>query len=133
MGTSEFYRVVEEMPEVLDSLVVDTGELGERGRLRLFMVLRDGVQLDEIMSDRVKETLRTALSPRHVPDEIYAIPENPMTLNGKKLEVPVKRVLMGIPLDKAVSINAVSNPDAFRFFLELAESLNPMFRPDDII
>ena len=133
MGTSEYYRVVEKMPEVLDSLVVDTGELGRQGRLLLFVVLRGGAQLDEAMRGRIKELLRRELSPRHVPDEMYAISENPTTLNGKKLEVPVKRILMGTPLETAVSRDAVSNPESLRFFLELAGPLSSGSRSRDTV
>ncbi len=123
MGTSEFYRVVEELPEVADSLVVDTGRLGEEGRLFLFVVLRAGASLDEGLRARIRERLRRELSPRHVPDEIYAIAEVPRTLNGKKMEVPVKRILSGTPVEKAVSRDAMSNPQALNFFVELAQKL----------
>jgi acetoacetyl-CoA synthetase len=119
MGTSEFYRVVEDVPEVLDSLAVDTGQLGSEGQLLLFVVLREGQTLDEQLKARIKSRMRTDLSPRHVPDEIYAIPEIPRTLNGKKVEVPVKRILAGTPAAQAVSADAMSNPDALRFFVDL--------------
>jgi acetoacetyl-CoA synthetase len=119
MGTSEFYRVVEELPEVLDSLVVDTGHLNREGRLLLFVVLRDGRSLEETLKARIRERLRAELSPRHLPDEIYAIPEVPRTLNGKKLEVPVKRILDGASAEEAVSADAMSNPEALRFFVDL--------------
>ncbi len=123
IGTSELYRVVEEMPEVLDSLVVDTGELGREGRVLLFVVLRAGVELDAALRARITQRLREALSPRHCPDEIYAIAEVPRTINGKKLEVPVKRILNGTPAEAAVSPDAMSNPQALRFFVELAGRL----------
>ncbi len=120
MGTSEFYRVVEELPEVQDSLVIDTSRLGGEGRLLLFLVLRPGAHLDDALKERIGQQLRRELSPRHVPDEIQAIQEVPRTLNGKKLEVPVKRILTGTPPEKAVSAGAVANPDALRFFVERA-------------
>jgi acetoacetyl-CoA synthetase len=120
MGTSEFYRVVEELPEVQDSLVIDTSRLGGEGRLLLFVVLRPGAQLDDVLKGRIAQQLRRQLSPRHVPDEIHAVQEVPRTLNGKKLEVPVKRILTGTPPEKAVSAGAVANPDALRFFVEQA-------------
>jgi acetoacetyl-CoA synthetase len=120
IGTAEFYRVVEELPEVAESLVVDTSELGQEGRLLLFVVLRDGATLDDGLADRLRAVLRTQLSPRHVPDLIEAVPEIPRTLNGKKLEVPVKRLLAGTPLDKAVSIGAVANPESLRTFTDFA-------------
>jgi acetoacetyl-CoA synthetase len=120
MGTSEFYRVVEELPEVADSLVVDTGRLGEEGRLLLFVVLRDGVRLDEGLHDRITEALRSELSPRHVPDEIHAIPEVPRTLSGKKLEVPVKKILTGSPPEEAARADSLANPRSLDFFVQLA-------------
>jgi acetoacetyl-CoA synthetase len=124
IGTSEFYRVVEEMPEVLDSLVVDTGRLGREGRLLLFVVLRDGAALDTSLRSGIRQRLREAMSPRHVPDEIYAIPEVPRTINGKKLEVPIKRILDGTPAEAACSPDAMSNPQALRFFEDLAQKMS---------
>jgi acetoacetyl-CoA synthetase len=123
IGTSEFYRVVEDMPEVVDSLVVDTGRLGRPGRLLLFVVLEAGVTLDENLRARIKRRLREDLSPRHVPDGIYSIPGVPRTLSGKKLEVPVKRILDGTPPDAACSPDAMSNPQTLAFFVDLAAQL----------
>jgi acetoacetyl-CoA synthetase len=120
MGTAELYRVVEGLDEIVDSLVVDVSEPGGEGRLLLFVVLRPGVELDEELRRRVAAALRTELSPRHVPDEIHAIAEVPRTLSGKKLEVPVKRVLTGTPLDKAVSEGALANPKAIHEVVALA-------------
>ena len=120
MGTSEFYRVVAEIPEVLDSLVVDLGGLGSEDALLLFVVLKDRAVLDDGLKRRINQVLRTELSPRHVPDEIWSVPQIPTTLNGKKLEVPVKRILTGTAMDRAVSQGAVANPDALRFFVDLA-------------
>jgi acetoacetyl-CoA synthetase len=122
MGTSDFYRAVEEMPEVADSLVVDMSELGREGRLVLFVVAAPGFTLDEAMTDRIRKLLRTEVSPRHVPDEIIAVDAIPRTLNGKKLEVPVKRILGGMPLERAVSLGAVANPEAFQSFVDMATS-----------
>jgi acetoacetyl-CoA synthetase len=123
MGSSEFYRVVEELPEILDSLVVDTGQLGSEGRLLLFVVLRSGLSLNEQLQARIRGKLRQELSPRYVPDEIYVVPEVPCTLNGKKLEVPVKRILSGIPPEKVVTPDAISNPQSINFFVDLARRL----------
>jgi acetoacetyl-CoA synthetase len=120
MGTSEFYRVVEELPEVADSLVIDTGELGREGRLLLFIVLRQGAALDERLQAAIRDRLRAQLSPRHVPDEIHQITEVPRTLNGKKLEVPVKRILSGASPDRAASRDALANPAALDAFVRLA-------------
>jgi acetoacetyl-CoA synthetase len=122
MGTSEFYRVVEDLPEVLDSLVIDLSGLGEDGRLLLFVVLAEGASLDDALRERISSRLREDLSPRHVPDEIQAIPEVPRTLNGKKLEVPIKRILTGTPLDKALSAGAVANVASLEVFTRLSSS-----------
>ena len=108
MGTAEFYRVVEELPEIADSLVVEVDE--DDGKLVLFVVLRAGASLDEGLRRRLGSALRRELSPRHVPDRILAVAEIPKTLNGKKLEVPVKRLLAGQPITSAVSEGAVANP-----------------------
>jgi acetoacetyl-CoA synthetase len=104
---------------VLDSLVIDLSGLGEEGRLLLFVVLTEGTQLDDALRQRISSRLRTELSPRHVPDEIQAIPEVPRTLNGKKLEVPIKRILTGTALDKAVSAGAVANPASLEVFTRM--------------
>ncbi len=108
MGTSEFYRIVEQLPEIKDSLVVEVG--GDNAELVLFVVLAPDGKLDDALRRRINETLRRELSPRHAPDRILAVPEIPKTLNGKKLEIPVKRLLMGQPLAVAVSEGAVANP-----------------------
>ena len=123
MGTSDFYRVVDDVEEVLDSLVIDTGHAGRDGRLILFLVLRDGGALEDDLRGRIAARLRRDISPRHVPNEMYAVPEVPKTLNGKKMEVPVKRILSGEPADTAVSKDAMANPESLRPFLELAREL----------
>jgi acetoacetyl-CoA synthetase len=120
MGTSEFYRVVEGVDEITDSLVVDVSEPGGEGRLLLFVVLRPGVELDGELERRLRDLVRRELSPRHVPDEVHAIAEVPRTLSGKKLEVPVKRILTGVPLERAVSEGALANPDAIHAVVALA-------------
>jgi acetoacetyl-CoA synthetase len=116
MGTSEFYRVVERMPEVADSLVVDTGQLGAEGRLILYLVLADGCRLDDELTGRIKAALRAELSPRHAPDEIYQVPAVPRTLSGKKLEVPVRKILLGTPVREAADPDAIANPEVLELF-----------------
>ena len=130
LGTSDFYAVVEELPEVVDSLVVhlDPGEggaagdemgegIGEgMGELVLFVVLADGAALDDDLRARIATALRTELSPRHVPDRIEAVPAVPRTLSGKKLEVPVKRILQGLPPDEAASRGSLADPTALDWF-----------------
>jgi acetoacetyl-CoA synthetase len=115
MGTSEIYSVVESQPEVLDSLVVDVENC-----MRLFLVLRPGAELDDELVARLRARLREECSPRHVPDEIEAIPEVPRTLSGKKLEVPVKKILMGADPARAASRDSLANPDALDFFVDRA-------------
>jgi acetoacetyl-CoA synthetase len=127
MGTSEFYRVVESVPEVLGSLVIDTSGLGQAGkdasggRLLLFVVLREALVLDQALISLIREQIKTQLSPRYVPDAIFAVPEIPQTLNGKKMEVPVKRIFQGAEVTKSFSREAMSNPDSLKPFLEVAE------------
>ncbi|MGB8382088.1 MAG: acetoacetate--CoA ligase [Dermatophilaceae bacterium] len=114
MGTAEFYSVVEELPEIADSLVVDTGDL------LLFVVPVAGVTLDGELERKLRTAIRTGLSPRHVPDRIIAVPTVPRTLNGKKCEVPVKRILSGVPVDKAVARGSLADPGALEPFLAMA-------------
>jgi acetoacetyl-CoA synthetase len=121
LGTAEFYSLVEAMPEVADSLVVhleDPG--GGAGELLLFVTLRDGAVLDDSLRARIAAALRTGLSPRHVPDEIRAVPSVPRTLSGKKVEVPVKRILLGRPADEAAARDALVDPAALAPFEALA-------------
>jgi acetoacetyl-CoA synthetase len=116
MGTSEFYRVVEAFAEVGDSLVVDTGRLGREGKLILYIVPAPGRQLDEDLASRLRAALRAQLSPRHVPDEIHQVPGIPRTLSGKKLEVPVRKILLGTDPAEAVDPNALANPEVLSYF-----------------
>ena len=120
MGSAEFYRIVEELPEVRDALVVDLCVPRRGDRLLLFVALRDGCPLDDALRGRIAARLRADGSPRHVPDEIVAVPDLPRTLNGKKLEVPVKRILGGADPARAVSRASVANPEALDFFIRLA-------------
>jgi acetoacetyl-CoA synthetase len=122
MGTSEFYRVVEDLPEVEDSLVVDTSAAGVEGRLLLFVVLRDSARLEEVTAE-LRRRIRSQLSPRHVPDQVIAIDVVPRTLNGKKCEVPVKRVLAGVPVEQAVSAGSLKDAESMAPFVALASSV----------
>jgi acetoacetyl-CoA synthetase len=121
MGTADFYAVVEGFEEIVDSLVVDTTELGatDEGELLCFVVLAPGATLAEI-EGRLRQALRSELSPRHVPDRFVAVDAIPHTLNGKKCEVPVKRILSGVDPDRAVSRDALANPDSLDSFIQLA-------------
>ena len=117
MGTSEFYRIVEELPEVTDSLVIDTGTLGGEGRLVLYLVLAPGVRLDDELRKKIRSLLRSALSPRHVPDEMHEVPGVPRTLSGKKLEVPVRKILTGTPVSEAADRDSLANPDVLAYYV----------------
>jgi acetoacetyl-CoA synthetase len=122
MGTSEIYRAVLAVPEVLDALVVDVAKPGTDGWMPLFVVLRDGADLTDEVIAEITRRIREDCSPRHVPDEIRRIAEVPRTLSGKVLEVPVKRILMGTSPDQAASRESLANPEALDYFVELVES-----------
>ncbi|HET7012373.1 MAG TPA: acetoacetate--CoA ligase [Streptosporangiaceae bacterium] len=117
MGTSEFYRVVEEFDQVADSLVIDTGTLGTEGRLLLYLVLAPGFSLDDELVGKIKSALRSALSPRHVPDEFHEVPGVPRTLSGKKLEVPVRKILTGTPVSEAADPDSLANPEVLAYYV----------------
>ncbi len=119
MGTSELYRSVLALDEVVDALVVDVPD-GHGGRMTLFVVLRDGFVLDDALTTEIRRRIREDCSPRHVPDEVLAAPEIPRTLSGKILEVPVKRILMGARSDAVASRDSLANPDALAYFERLA-------------
>jgi acetoacetyl-CoA synthetase len=121
MGTADFYAIVEGHEQVIDSLVVDTTELSTAtdGELLCFLVLAPGATPAEVES-QLRQTLRAELSPRHVPDRFIVVREIPRTLNGKKCEVPVKRILAGVDPDQAVSRDALQNPESLATFIELA-------------
>jgi acetoacetyl-CoA synthetase len=120
MGTSEIYRATLGIPEVLDALVLDLPREGTEGWMPLFVVLRDGVELDDELIGTIRRRIREDCSPRHVPDEVRQISEVPRTLSGKVLEVPVKRILTGTPPEQAASRESLANPDALDYFVALA-------------
>ncbi len=123
MGTSEIYSAVDKVDEVSDSLVVDVPRDGGSSFMPLFVVLHEGVELDDDLKGRIKSSIKENASPRHVPNEIFAVPEIPKTLNGKKLEVPVKKILSGTPPEKAASKESLSNPESLDRFAELAGNM----------
>ncbi|HEY8707817.1 MAG TPA: acetoacetate--CoA ligase, partial [Burkholderiaceae bacterium] len=120
MGTAELYRAVELMPEVLDSLVVDLEYLGQESYMPLFVVLRDGLVLDAALTRRLKDSIKTALSARHVPSEMFQVSAVPRTLSGKKMELPVKKLLMGTPPEQVFKLDAMANADCVAWFAEFA-------------
>ncbi len=123
MGTSEIYRAVSSVDDVVDALVVDVPRPGTEGWMPLFVVLREGSELTDELSKEIGRRIREQCSPRHVPNEVFAITEVPRTLSGKALEVPVKRILMGTPIDKAASRDSLANPASLDYFVELARRL----------
>jgi acetoacetyl-CoA synthetase len=122
IGTSEIYRAVLSLPEVVDALVVDVPREGQESWLPLFVVLRDGAELDDALVAEIRRRVREDCSPRHLPSEIQAIAEVPRTLSGKLLEVPVKRILMGHPPEQAASRDSLANPAALDHFVGLARA-----------
>jgi acetoacetyl-CoA synthetase len=125
MGTSEIYRAVASVPDVLDSLVVDVPRPGTEGWMPLFVVLREDAELDDELTAEIKRRIREQCSPRHVPNEVLQIAEVPRTLSGKVLEVPVKRILMGEDPAKAASRDSLANPDSLDYFVELSSKTAP--------
>ena len=121
MGTSELYSAIEALPEVLDSMVVDLEYLGRESYMPLFVVLRPGHALDDAMKMRLNQAVKTALSPRFVPNEIFAVPEIPRTLSGKKQELPIKKLLLGQPLEKVVNRDAMANPACLDWYVAFAQ------------
>jgi len=120
MGTSEIYSAVDKVDEVSDSLVVDVPRDGGSSFMPLFVVLQEGVELDDDLKGRIRSSIKENASPRHVPNEIFAVSDIPRTLNGKKLEVPVKKILSGTPPEEAASKESLSNPESLDHFAELA-------------
>ena len=128
MGTSELYSAVEALPEVLDSLVVDLEYLGRESYMPLFVVLRPGLALDDALRARINGAIRTALSPRFVPDDIFSVAEVPRTLSGKKQELPIKKLLLGQPIEKVVNKDAMANPGCLDWYVAFAAERAGMLR-----
>ena len=117
MGTAELYRAIEAVPEVLDSLVVDLSYLGRASYMPLFVQLRPGLQLNNDLRGKIADAIRDAVSARFVPDEIFEVPEIPRTLTGKKMELPVRNLLLGKAPDKVASRDAMANPASLDYFI----------------
>ncbi|MBC7648149.1 MAG: acetoacetate--CoA ligase [Vitreoscilla sp.] len=120
MGTSELYSAIEALPEVLDAMVVDLEYLGRDSYMPLFVVLREGIALDDAMTAKLNNAIKTALSPRFVPNDIFLVLEIPRTLSGKKQELPIKKLLLGQPVDKVVNKDAMANPACLDWYVEFA-------------
>jgi acetoacetyl-CoA synthetase len=121
MGTSEIYSAVEALPEVLDSMVVDLEYLGRESFMPLFVVLRPGLALDDALKGRIHDAIRQQLSPRFVPNETLRVEAIPRTLSGKKQELPIKKLMLGQPLEKVVNKDAMANPDCLDWYVRYAE------------
>ena len=124
MGTSEIYRVVESFDEILDSLIIDLEFHGRDSFMPLFLVLKEGVVLNEDLKTRIADRLRRDVSPRHIPNDMLTIDEVPYTLSGKKMEVPIRKILLGMEVELAANLGAMRNPKAIDFFLEYATQLS---------
>jgi len=121
MGTSEIYSAVESLPEVMDSMVVDLEYLGRESYMPLFVVLRPGLTLDAVLTTRIEQAIRQALSPRFLPNAIFQVAEIPRTLSGKKQELPIKKLMLGHPLEKVVNKEAMANPSCLDWYLSMAQ------------
>lgn len=124
MGTSEIYQAVERIPEVTDSLIIDLELLGRDSYMPLFVVLRPSTTLDDDLIRRINAQIRAEISPRHVPNAIFVIEEVPYTLSGKKMEVPVRKILLGHPVEKAANLGAMRNPQSIAYFVQFAQQIN---------
>lgn len=120
MGTSELYSAVEALPEVLDSMVVDLEYLGRESYMPLFVVLRDGIALDEAIKGAINGAIRSALSPRFVPNGVFQVAEIPRTLSGKKQELPIKKLLLGQPIERVINKDAMANPGCLAWYVDFA-------------
>jgi acetoacetyl-CoA synthetase len=121
MGTSELYSAVEALPEVMDSMVVDLEYLGKESYMPLFVVLRPGIALDDALKAKLNNAIKVALSPRFIPNEIFQVAEIPRTLSGKKQELPIKKLMLGQPLEKVVNRDAMANPGCLDWYVDLAK------------
>ena len=122
MGTSEFYSIVEELPQIVEALVIDTGGFGREDKLLLFVVTIEANVLDDSLKAIIHKKLRTLASPRHLPDAIYEVPAIPRTLTGKKIEIPIKKIFSGLPVDQVVQRNSLSNPESLDYFIHFYEN-----------
>ncbi|MBS4215033.1 acetoacetate--CoA ligase [Neobacillus rhizophilus] len=123
MGTSEIYSALESIPEVIDSLIVDIPISAEQSYMPLFIVLKEGFSITDELKTRINQSIRQNCSPRHVPNEIFPVNELPKTLNGKKIEVPIKKILMGVPIEQAVNLGSLNNPETLDYFVEFKRLL----------
>jgi len=130
IGTSEIYRAVDKIKEVKDSLIICIEMQGGKFWMPLFVLMQDGVELTDEIKNKINGALRSDYSPRHVPDEIIAVPEIPYTISGKKTETPVKKILMGHDPKVVVNSGALRNPSSMNFFISLSASQSGLSAAD---
>lgn len=123
IGTAEIYNALAYLEEIKDSLVLTLEDAEDRSKMYLYVQLKKNIEFNDKIIDSIKKTLRNKYSPRHVPDYIYSVSDIPYTLSGKKLEIPVKKILQGVPLDKAVSLEVVRNPSSFSYWVDQSKSV----------
>ncbi|MGM0837973.1 MAG: acetoacetate--CoA ligase [Bacillota bacterium] len=124
MGTSEIYKIVDAIPEILESLIIDLEYSGKDSFMSLFVVLHPSVKLTDELKQEINKQIIQNLSPRIVPDAIFAIEEVPKTLNGKKLEVPIRKILLGMPIEKSINPDSMANPKSLQYFVDLASKIS---------
>ncbi|WP_404442141.1 acetoacetate--CoA ligase [Sutcliffiella horikoshii] len=124
MGTSEIYKILDVIPEILESLIIDLEYSGKDSFMSLFVVLHPSVKLTDELKHVINKQIKQNLSPRFVPDAIYAIEEVPKTLNGKKLEVPIRKILLGMPIEKSINPDSMANPNSLQYFVDLASRIS---------
>jgi acetoacetyl-CoA synthetase len=129
LGSADIHDIVEHLPEITEALVIGAEEPDGGYWMPLFVVLADGIELDDSLRDRIRDAIRTGASPRHVPDEILAVPAIPHTKTGKKLEVPVERLLQGAPAEQVLHPSAVDNPDLIAYFADLGAERRRLRHP----
>jgi acetoacetyl-CoA synthetase len=130
IGTSEIYRAVESLPEVAETMAVDLERIGENGELILFVASSPGSRVDDALIEKIRKKVRADLSPRHVPDEIVEVPSIPKTLNGKKLEVPVKKILMGGDPATVLNRDSLEDPSSVDFYVQFARQRSGGHAPE---
>ncbi|HQU60485.1 MAG TPA: AMP-binding protein, partial [Saprospiraceae bacterium] len=123
IGTAEIYRAVDKIKAVRDSLIVNLELSGGRHYMPLFVLLNEGQKLTDAVKDQIRQVLRSEYSPRHVPDEIIEVKDIPYTISGKKLEAPVKKILLGYPIGKAANPDSMRNPESLDFFVAFAKGV----------
>ncbi len=122
LGSSEIYRAVESLSEVIDSVVVDLEYLNKESNMTLFVVLNSGVDLLENLKEKIRDVIKTSISARFLPDDIVKVDEVPRTLSGKKLEVPIKKLLLGSDPKTVVNRDSMANPSSFEYFITYAKN-----------